>query len=113
MWQLSQEFIPLSLCDQGLNLQTKEEVADAIMQVYRNNGHLQHSIGNPKFQPTLLNREPHMAKLSEFVGKRSRLMFQLLEVDAAMWLEEPATHWSEIPSYVRFERLVKGMTLLP
>ena len=112
MWQLSQEFIPLSLCDQGLNLQTKEEVAGAIMQVYRNNGHLQHSIGNPKFQPTLLNREPHMAKLSEFVGKRSWLMFQLLEVDAAMWLEEPATHWSEIPSYVRFERLVKGMTLV-
>ena len=39
-------------------------------------------------------------------------MFQQLEVDAAMWLEEPATHWSEIPSYVRFERLVKGMTLV-
>ena len=53
-----------------------------------------------------------MAKLSEFVGKRSWLMFQLLEVDAAMWLEEPAAHWSEIPSYVRFERLVKGMTLV-
>ena len=40
MWQLSREFTPLSLCDRGLNLQTKEEVAGAIMQVYRNNGHL-------------------------------------------------------------------------
>ena len=57
MWQLSQEFTPLSLCDQGLNLQTKEEVAGAIMQVYHNNGHLQHNIGKSKFQPTLLNRK--------------------------------------------------------
>ena len=109
MWYLSEELIPLALCDDGTTDKEKENIVQAML-----------TAGRPQtFQPKkpdmksnlLQGRAPGLPSLSEFVGPRSWIIFTMLDVNVA-WMEHPPSQWEECNEFLRFQHLIKSLKVV-
>ena len=93
MWFLTEELVVLSLADDGTSDDTKSRIVARMLaagqpRVFRP--------GKPVMKANLLRgRQPEVPQLYDFAGKRSWLLFHLLELDVA-WLHMPVAQWEAV-----------------
>jgi hypothetical protein len=106
MWYLSQELVVMALCDPGTTVEDKEAIAEALVSSDRP----QHFDPEPTVHQTemLIGKaadEPHLA---HFVGPRSWILFDILDVDVQFLSQHP-TMWPGNPSYLSFARIIQSI----
>ena len=103
LWYLTEELIPFALCSKQLACEEKEVLARWMFQLYREN---QHTVLAPQKQAL-----PHITettRISDFVGRRSVLLFQRFRftINDVQFLRRARSQWCKSDSYQRLERLV-------
>ena len=106
MFYLVEETVVLSLCDDGLPSTIKKDLIEALLDSDR----LQVF---PPMKPVfkidkLLGKNHDEPQLRDFVGPRSWLLFDLLDIDVH-WMEFPPEDWMLYPEYVRFHKLANSI----
>ena len=106
MFYLVEETVPFALCDDGTPFDAKKDIVHKLLSCNR----LQYFVPmKPVFKQEILRGKHHNEpKLSDFIGDRSWLLFDLLDVDVH-WMEYDPEEWATWPEYVRFRNLVKGI----
>ena len=106
MWYLSEELVPLALCDQGVSNETKDDIVSAMLNTGR-----PHDI--PPQKPLMHTRllEKTQVNLDLFVGERSWLMFQLLGINTC-WMHEQSREWPQNAEYRRFCTIVSSLKVV-
>ena len=106
MFYLNEELVMLSLCDKEIPHSEKEELVRALLQADRPQTF---SPQKPEFKVHLLKNKSHdEPRLSNFVGTRSWLIFDLFDVNVE-WMAYPAENWDNIDDFNRFQKLVNGL----
>ena len=106
MFYLTEELVVLSLCDKNISHSEKDELVRALVQADRPQTF---APKKPDFKVHLLLNKPHdEPRLSDFIGERSWLMFDLFDVNVT-WMEYPPENRDKIEDYRRFHKLVNGI----
>ena len=106
MWYLSEDLVVVALCDPHTALHDKRAIVQALMATDR----------PQQFAPQIPAHRPHLLSvpdpsLADFVGPRSWLLFQCLQVeDADNFLSVDPSVWQGIPAYDRFSRILHQTT---
>ena len=109
MWYLSEELVPLALCDDGTSSIDKENIVKAMLASNRPQSYKPQK---PVMKSQLLHgRNPDQPALADFVGPRSWLIIDILDVKYE-WMQYPATRWGEFDDYVRYRDLVKCLKVV-
>ena len=106
MFYLTEEMIMLVLCDDKTSNSEKKDLIGALLKQDRP----QHfAPQKPKFkEEILLNKSHDVPMLTEFVGPRSWLIFDLFDVDVH-WMQYPPETWNNHEEYRRFHKLLNGL----
>ena len=105
MFYLTEELVMLALCDKHTSNEEKKELIDALLKQERP----QHFVPQkPLFKVYLLLNKHDESRLSDFVGSRSWLVFDLFDVDV-MWMQFSSGEWSDNLEFLRFEKLLHGI----
>ena len=103
MGYLSEELVPLALCDTGTSQTEKTAIVNVLIRFPRPDNLPPQK---PKMRHDVLaNHSRGEVSLDQFVGQRSWLMFNLLNLDTR-WMDEPVEDWPEIPTYITFKHIV-------
>ena len=106
MFYLVEETVPFALCDDGTPFDVKKNIIEKLMSCSRLHTFLPMK---PLFRDDkLLGKHHDEPKLCDFVGDRSWLVFDLLNVNVH-WMEYDPQEWPLYPEYVRFYDLVRGI----
>ena len=89
MWYLSEELVPFALCDDGVEPETKEAIAAAMIIAGR-----PQDIGYQKPEMKTVILDQPQVHLEDFVGEQSWLLFQLLAVNTD-WMQTASIHWTQ------------------
>ena len=109
LWYLSEELVPLSLCDRGTPDPEKEAIVRVMLEAGRPQ---QFPPQKPIMKKHLLdNHRRDVVKLHEFAGERSWLIFELLNINAD-WMQLPPSSWAGSQSFVRFKNLVDSLEVV-
>ena len=106
MLYLVEETVPFALCDDGTTFSEKKDLVEKLLSCDRLQTFLPMK---PLFRTEKLCGKHHdEPKLSDFIGPRSWLVFDLLNVNVH-WMECAPEKWPLYPEYVRFYNLVRGI----
>jgi hypothetical protein len=106
MFYLAEETVMFALCDDNTSFVEKKEIVEALLESDRPQTFLPMK---PMFKiDKLLGKSHDEPHLRDFVGPRSWLIFDLLNVDV-QWMESSPEDWINYPEYVRFCSLVNGI----
>ena len=106
MWYLTPQLIVLSLFDDGLDDEEREDLAVTLSKVPRE------KVSTGRGYVTNLTWPGHRPLVSSFLGPDSWLMFDLCGVDGVPgWLNIPCCHWSKFEDYQRMEAFARNMTV--
>ena len=106
MFYLVEESMPLALCDDCVSYEMKKSIVAKLLCSDRPQNFVPMK---PLFkQDILLGKHHGEPKLSDFIGNRSWLVFDLLHIDVC-WKEYPPEQWEHNPEYVRFRKLVRAV----
>ena len=98
--------VMLALCDKDTDNSEKKGLVQALLRQDRPQ---QFAPQKPKFKvELLLNKNHNEPKLTDFVGPRSWLMFDLFDVDV-LWMQYPPSDWNQHPEYQRLHGLLNGL----
>jgi len=101
MWYLSEDMVVVALCDPGTTLHEKRAIVQALLAADR-----------PQyFEPQIPAHRPELLtipdpSLAHFVGPRSWLLFESLQVDADSFLSVDPSAWEGIPAYERLSTIL-------
>ena len=106
MFYLVEETVPFALCDDDVSFEMKKSIVDKLLSCDR----LQNFVPmKPLFKTDILCGKHHNEPvLSDFIGSRSWLVFDLLNVDVH-WMEYASENWAQYPEYIRFRKLVRDI----
>ena len=103
MFYLVEETVPFALCDDGTPFSVKKDIVN---QLLSSNRLQSFPPMKPLFQSDILRGKHHdQPKLSDFIGDRSWLVFDLLDVDIH-WMEYDPQDWALSPAYVRLSKIL-------
>lgn len=106
MFYLTEEMVMLALCDKDTDNSEKKDLVQALLRQDRPQ---QFAPQKPKFKvELLLNKNHDEPKLTDFVGPRSWLIFDIFDVDV-LWMQYPPSDWDQQPEYQRLHRLLNGL----
>ena len=107
LWYLSEELLPLALCDDGTDAEEKQEIVKAML----NAGRLQTFTHQKPVMKSnlLLNHDPGSVKLHEFV--RERLLFDQLDVNVE-WVQAAPNDWPQSPDFQQFRDLIVSLKVV-
>ena len=102
MFYLTEELVVLALCDDNTTHTEKDEIVRCMLQCDRPQ---QFQPKKPDFKVDKLKNKSHdTPKLSDFVGSRSWLIFDLLDVNV-QWMQHTSQQWSNEPEFQRFHQI--------
>lgn len=104
-WYLTQELVVLSLFDKTLSIESRREIADALLT---SPVPMLFEPGKPSFQVDLLDAH---ATLASFIGPKSWLLFKLLGKDGA-WLNLPVEEWDENIDYTQMCSVIQDLAVV-
>ena len=100
LWYLSEELVPLSLCDSNTSDPEKASIVAAMLQAGRPQ---QFTPQKTLMKEQLLrNRQRGEVNLHDFAGERSWLLFERLDV-AVGWMQLAPNNWIQSPDYIHFK----------
>lgn len=106
MFYLTEELIVFSLCDENVSYSEKEDLVRALIRADRPQRFIPKK---PEFKVHLIKNQPHdVPRLVDFIGDRSWLVFDLLDVNVT-WMEYPPEHWNNFEDFRRFYKLINGI----
>ena len=106
MFYLVEETVPFALCDDCVSSEMKKSIVTKLLSSDRPQSFVPMK---PLFkQDILLGKLHDEPELSDFIGSRSWLVFDLLHVDVH-WMEYAPDEWAEYPEYLRFQKLVRDI----
>ena len=109
MFYLTEELVVLALCDKHTTAVEKEMIVKALLQAGRPQ---EFPPMKPQFKVHLLLNKAHdEPSLHDFIGPRSWLIFDLLDV-RVQWMQYPADQWDTQEEYRRFFDLVNKMIVV-
>ena len=106
MWYLSEELVSLCLCDTATSNDDKAELIKVML-----------SVGRPReFIPKkpvmkknlLIDHIPGEVKLQDFIGQRSWILIDRLDVKVD-WMNKTPEDWHQYPEYVCFIHLLRSL----
>ena len=101
-WYLSEEMVPLALCDDETS---DEETADIVIEMLNAGRPQQFAPGKPVMETHLLDSQPiEEIQLHDFVGEWSWLLLERLDV-AVDWMQLP-------PPIPRFQEMVHSLKVV-
>ena len=104
---LSEELVVMALCDDGTPAEEKQAMVQALLAADRPQ-HFAPEI--PAHRPELLNgRQEEDTSLADFIGPRSWLLFDVLQLDASFLALDP-TSWHTNEDYRRFHNILASIT---
>ena len=109
LWYLSEELVPLSLCDNYTSDVEKAAIVTMMLRAGRPQ-HFQQQKTVMK-EHLLNNRMRDEVKLHEFAGELSWLVFERLDVEID-WMQLPPPDWMDSPAFVRFKNLVDSLEVV-
>ncbi len=109
MWYLSEELVPLALCDQSTLDVNKAAIVTAMLQAGRPQ---QIPPQKPMMNDHLLtNHVRGEVQLQSFVGERSWLIFDRLDVPCD-WMQLQPSEWINSADFMRFNDLVHSLEVV-
>ena len=101
LWYLTESLVVLSLCNEDLEDIEREALAKELYLIPRKGAA---SLGKPTF-PVMKEG----IKLSDCIGQKSWLVFDLIGITKAEWLKIPCSLWNEFEDYRRFKQFVENL----
>ena len=109
MWYLSEELVVLALADNGCDDDVKSRMAARLLACGQPR---RFAPGKPVMKMDLLqNKQADTPQLYQFIGRRSWLIFHLLELESA-WLALPVNEWQADVGYMRFKQYVSNINVV-
>lgn len=109
LWYLSEELVPLSLCDDLTSDLQKAAIVRKMLEAGRPQAFAPQK---PVMKSHLLtNKVKGQVQLSHFAGERSWLMFERLDVPVA-WMQYSPEDWQDSPDYQRFTEIVDSLEVV-
>ena len=109
MWCLSEEMVPLALCDDETS---DEEKADNAIGMLNARIPQQFAPGNPVMKTHLLDNQPvEEIRLHDFVLEQSWLLLEHLDV-AVDWMHLPPPIWLQSAPFLRFQEMVHSLKVV-
>lgn len=111
LWYLSEELVPLALCDRDTPGTEKAAIVRAMLAA----GRPQHfPPQKPLIKTNLLDTQQALTvdvRLHEFAGERSWLMFERMDLSTD-WMQNPPSDWPGSPHYMVFKNLVDKLEVV-
>ena len=109
-WYLTEEFVVFALADRDVSDEIKSRMVTDMLAAGRPE---QFRAGKSNFNIELLEgKHPDDIQLYQFAGERSWLVFDLLNLDDAAWMQLAPDQWGYQESYIRFKDCISSLEVV-
>ena len=111
LWYLTEEIVIFSLFDERLSDELRQEMVDTLISFPRP---INFPTSKPKFPSIDLDSIRYPQQLTTFIGRRSWLLFHLLQLkdEKLDWMMAPVKFWGKMVGYRKVRTIVRAFEVV-